>query len=399
MWRVQLKLYLTLTLALLNTPITAKTGIKVPLRYHPEFGVYTTDITIGNQPPQTVEAIIDTGSSSMVFTTNEKYCPNCNQALTKGVVDPEKIGSDALTKTVHLTYGSAKDSAIEYLAPIQYSKEEKTSLMMKIFLLKDSDQPTSIIGMIHHNMRRDQVDYVPFMVKITDNFNKYHELSLLLCAERGASYYYIGPKQFSKHPHQSKLLKSPFYEVNTSGLYDAANQPVAKTQAPFQGAILDTGTGGFILLTPELYRPLHTYIYQHAGKKNQQLSADFWQKNYCILKQEVNFSALPKIKIGFQDASSKQPYFLMIPPTTYLSQAGCGEGYVRLVFTPGLPLGHPVAIRNHLSRLNARVRPAMVIGTSLLNHYAISIYYQPNPRIEFSENHALCHPKQDDHRA
>jgi hypothetical protein len=48
------------------------------------------------------------------------------------------------------------------------------------------------------------------------------------------------------------------------------------------------------------------------------------------------------------------------------------------------------AMRNHKARKAMGRTPEMVIGTSLLNHYAFSIQYQPNPIIYFIENDRMC---------
>ncbi|WP_133127194.1 pepsin-like aspartic protease [Legionella nagasakiensis] len=365
-------------------------GITIPLQYYPQYGIYTATLKVGTKNPQEIEAIIDTGSSSMVFIADESYCPSCKKALTKGAINPQKIEVDATHETFPLQYGSAKDTASVYIAPLQYSDSKNHALTMKVFVLKDSNQPSSIIGMIHHDLQKAQ--FTPFLVKLTENFNKYSELTFVLCADKGKSYYHLGPMKLPESSLHSKLLPSQFYEINTAGFFTQDKKPIATPSNTYSSAILDTGTGGFIILTENLYKPLFAYIYAHAGKKNKTLDAKFWHENYCILQKDIDFSAFPTIQIGFQkfDEKNKDVYYLSLPPTTYINQAGCGEGYVRLVFMAGLVPNHPTAARNHHRHKTVGTMPQMIIGTSLLDEYAMRIDYKKPANITFYDNDTLC---------
>lgn len=363
-------------------------GITIPLHYYPQYGIYTATVEVGKKNQQTVEAIVDTGSSNVVFTADESYCPSCKKALTKGAINPEKMDIYNTNKTLFLNYGSAKDTATIYIAPIQYSEDKQ--LAMEIFVLKDSNQPSSIIGMIHHDLRESMIKFTPFLVKLTDNFNKYSELTFVLCANQGKSYYHLGPMKLPTSSFQSQLLPSKFYEINTAGFFTHDKKPIATPDNKLSGAILDTGTGGFILLTQNLYKPLFDYIYAHAGNKNKKLNAKFWSNNYCILQKGIDFKSFPTVKIGFQSIDKKSIYYLTLPPTTYINQAGCDEGYVRLVFMAGLVPNHPTAKRNHHRYSSANTIPQMIIGTSLLDDYALRIDYKNPPNVTFYDNHTLC---------
>ena len=368
----------------------ALSGITIPLQYHPQYGIYTAALKVGKNPLQTVEAIVDTGSSMMVFVADKDYCPNCGTALTKGTVNPLKIQPLNTNKALTVNYGSAHDTVIEYDAPIQYDENEKKSFVMKVFMLKDSNQPSSVIGMIEHNLRFNPAQFTPFLVKMTENFNKYSQVTFILCADKGKSYFHVGPIKLSHFLVKTKLLKSQFYEINSSGFYDDTNKSISKPKQTVGRAILDTGTGGFILMTPTLYKPLLDYLFMHAGIKNQQISQKFWHENYCVLRKSIDFNALPLLKIGLVSLNDNRPYYLNISPATYINQAGCGEGYVRLVFDQNVPSHLFTALRNQHARVAAGSTPDMVIGTSLFENYAITISYKPDPSIAFYDNKTLC---------
>ena len=301
-------------------------GITIPLQYHPLYGVYTETIKIGKNPVQEVEAIVDTGSSTLLLVADKNYCPSCSKAITQGVITPANIKGYGTAKIVSLNYGSANDTAMEYMAPLQYSDNETDKLSMKVFILKKSDQPSSIIGMINRDLRENKVKFTPFLVHLTKNFIKYSELTFVLCASHGKSYYHLGPLNLPKTQFKSKLVGREFYTINTTGFYEKNEQPITQVNESLTGAIMDTGTGGYIILTPKLYKPLHAYIYKNAGVKNQNLGNLFWQQNYCIMENEVDFASFPPIKIGFQKLNSKEGYYLTLKPTDYINQGGCGIG-------------------------------------------------------------------------
>lgn len=364
-------------------------GVTVPLTYYPQYGIYTAQIKVGQDPAQEVEAIVDTGSSSLVFTADRSYCPGCKHSLTKGAIKPEKMNSAPLNKAFSLSYGSANDTATVYRAPIQVTDKKEHVIDMHIFVLKDSDQPSSILGMIHHNLREDLIKFTPFMAKLTNYFSKYKETTFVLCGEEGNSYFHVGEMKLPKPLFSSKLHDSKFYEITTYGFYTQQEKPIPGSPKQEGEAIIDTGTGGFIVLTDELYKPLLQYIKNHAGKKNQELDKQFWEQNYCLVKNAINIDAFPTLKIGFKTLND-QTGFLTLKPSTYINNAGCDKGYVRMVFMSGLYQGHPTAARNAHLRKTAEVFPEMIIGTSVLNEHPLHINHHQDPYVSFFKKEDFC---------
>ena len=368
-------------------------GLSVPLHYDSEYGIYTAKLMVGQNPVQIADAVVDTGSAIMVLVADKTYCPSCFSALTKGTINPSQIQSLNPNKEIKIDYGSANDTAVEYDAPIQYAASERHKVKMKVYVLKKSSQPTSILGMIQHNLRADPINSTPFIVKLMENFNKYTNITFVLCGHKGKSYFHVGPIELPQPLVKTTLLTSQFYEINTTGFYNEKNQSIAKPSHEYGRAILDTGTGGFIILTPYLYNPLYDYLYTHAGAKNRTLSKKFWNKNYCVLRTAVDFNSLPTLKIGGTSLEDNHPYYLTIPPTTYINQAGCDPDHVRLIFDLAAPPSIFTAMRNQHSRKDAGSTPDMIIGTGLLNDYAMKIDYKPEPSVTFYDNETLCIPE------
>lgn len=366
-------------------------GIVVPLRYNPEYGIYTAKLGVGNRPVQIADAVVDTGSAVMVLVADKAYCPSCATALTQGAIDPSQINTSKIHKEIKIDYGSADDTVVEYLAPIQYTENNANSLSMKVYVLKESNQPTSILGMIPHNLKADPIKSKPFLVELMENFTKYSEITFVLCGDKGKSYFQVGPTKLPTPLVKTKLLTSEFYEIYTLGFFNEKHQSISKPSHDYGMAILDTGTGGFIILSPHLYTPLYDYLYQHAGVKNRKLDSKFWQKNYCISRDEIDFNALPALTIGLV-SEDNHPYYLNIPPTAYINRAGCDANQVRLIFTLEPPHFF-TAMRNHRARSKAGSKPDMVIGTGLLNEYAIKIDYKLEPSVTFFDNKKLCIPE------
>jgi hypothetical protein len=367
----------------INTPMT------IPLRYYPSYGIYTTSINIGILQRQALEAVIDTGSAVLVLVTAPKKCPSCVHSFTKGRVDPDQFELINENQEKMIRYGSADDTVKEFEAAVAIN-QAFNPILMKIYLIYQSDQPASVLGLIPHNIKSDPVNSTPFIRKITNNFNTHKHMTFVLCANKGKSYLQFGNINLPKEDVATPLLITPFYEMNISGIFDKNNQSIAKTLHPYNPAVLDTGTGGFIILTANLYKPLLQYLYTSAGPKNQQLSSKFWHKNYCVPRSRVDFNAFPLLRIGVAPLTGNQQQYLELPATSYISGAGCPKDYVRMAFNLVDPPKLLVAMRNYNARKLMGRTPEMVIGTSLFNHYAFRIQFQPAPIIRFYENTALC---------
>jgi hypothetical protein len=135
------------------------------------------------------------------------------------------------------------------------------------------------------------------------------------------------------------------------------------------------------------------YIRHHAGKKNRAINSRFWEKNYCILPNLIDYKSFPTLKIGIESLQTHLPQLLSLPPEIYISNAGCPKGHVRLIFRqePQKPPHFFSAIRIQLSKTELSSTPDMIIGTTLLENYAIKIHFTANPTVDFYDSKKLCH--------
>ncbi len=192
-------------------------GIMVPLRYYPQYGIYTTPIKIVTDVTQTAEAIVDTGSFMLVFVGDKENCPSCAKPLTKGVFNPKKIKAQGKEKIINLKYASAQDTAYVRTAPIQYDKQPPSPF--DFFILMKSSQPSSILGMLPGSFYFGGSG-TTFVQKITNHFNLFHQMTFVLCGMHGNSYYHVGPLNLPKPIYKGHLLNSHYYEIPTLGFYD-----------------------------------------------------------------------------------------------------------------------------------------------------------------------------------
>lgn len=361
----------------------------IPLNYYPEDGLYTISLNIGQQQKQTLEAVVDTGSAVLVLVPSIRHCTQCAYPLTKGHINPRQLKLNKKNATIKLSYGSTNDVLEEYEGAVGIDLKTPP-VWMKLYLIHTSDQPISILGLVPHNIKMDPIHSTPFIIKMTNNFKIHTHLTFVLCGERGKSYLEFGSHNLSTKKISTKLLLTPFYEIGVSGFFNEQQQPIAKTKQSYAPAVLDTGTGGFIVLSERLYKPLYQYLYASSGKANQQLNKTFWNKNYCIPRTAVDFKSFPELTIGIAPINSTQPQYLKLPPTAYINRAGCPPDNVRLVFTSAPTQELFTAMRNQKARKAMGRTPEMIIGTSLFNHYAFTIQYQPEPMIHFIENERLC---------
>lgn len=379
---------LTVICLVFNGETIAK-STRIPLQYYPEYGLYTVTLSIGQQAKERLEAVVDTGSAALVLVPSVRHCPQCIHAYTKGYVNPHQIDIKNRHATLRLDYGSSFDTLAEYEGAVGFNLLTDP-VWMSMYLIKKSSQPVSILGLVPHNIKINAIRSTPFIRKITNEFATHKHLNFVLCGTRGDSYLEFGQNPLPSPDIATTLFMTPFYEIGVSGFYDDHQKPIAKTKSAYSPAVLDTGTGGFIVLSNHLYEPLHRYLYASSGQSNQKLNKRFWNKNYCVPRNAVDFKSFPVLNIGVASLSGGAPQFFKLPPTAYINRAGCPEDYVRLVFNTPQSQTLFTSIRNHHTRTAMGRTPEMVIGTSLLNHYAFSIQYQPQPLIYFNENDRLC---------
>jgi hypothetical protein len=278
----------------------------IPLYYYPDYGLYTISLSIGQQDKQTLEAVVDTGSAALVLVPSVRHCAQCAHPYTKGHINPRQLNLKNRHTTMKLAYGSSNDTLHEYEGSVGFDFMSQP-VWMKLYLIHTSDQPISILGLIPHNIKMDPIHSIPFIRKITNDFKTHTHLTFVLCGERGHSYLEFGKNQVLTAGLSTKLLFTPFYEIGVSGFFDEHHQPIAKTKPPYVPAVLDTGTGGFIILSERLYKPLYRYLYASAGKLNQQLDKKFWDKNYCVPRTAVDFESFPVLSIGIAPLNNTQP--------------------------------------------------------------------------------------------
>ncbi|WP_019217661.1 hypothetical protein [Legionella tunisiensis] len=192
---------------------------------------------------------------------------------------------------------------------------------MQIFVIEDSTQPSNILGLL-----RDNISIIPNAQTFVKNVHKYHNLhrviTFVLCGVDADSYIELGPeyiKQVTDHKsYESPLTHKNYYEIQSAGFFDDKGNQIAKPVLPFVAAILDTGTGGYVILNENLHSQILKYIYEHAGKKNQDIGEPFWKNNYCVPLADIDFKSLPKIKIGFQKKDEPSYYLLDLEPDIYV---------------------------------------------------------------------------------
>jgi hypothetical protein len=368
----------------------ANAAITIPLQYYPSEGIYTADLRIGKPPTsQTLAAIVDTGSAVLVVVADHETCSSCLHSFTKGHVNPNRLHLSQEKLITRIAYGSANDHVKEYEGPIDIASFTP-SQWMKIYVIYQSNQPTSVLGLIPHNLKFDPIHSTPFIRKITQDFHTHTEATFILCGRHGNSYLQIGKMNLPTPNATTKLFITPFYEINVGGIFDEQYKPIGWSGHAVKPAILDTGTGGFIVLSNHLYQSLSRYLYAKAGSKNPKLDAKFWHQNYCVLRNQIDFKTFPLLRIGIAPLVGHQLQYLDLPPESYISSAGCPKDYVRMAFS-STPPKLSTAKHNDSVRKSMGKTPEMVIGTSLFNHYAFKIRYKPESMLYFYDNTSLCH--------
>ncbi len=183
-------------------------NLKIPLIYKPQFGIYTAQFNVGKQPPEKVELIVDTGSSSLVLVSDLNHCANCSPSMTKGAVNPDGLSKESSKQAVTLEYGSTLDKAEIYKVPIQV-KKGAPYMTLQALVLERSSHPSSILGLLKHNLYEKTFAYTPFMQEMTEHIDHYQTLTLALCGENKESYFELGKRVPSSPMFTSQLQEKP----------------------------------------------------------------------------------------------------------------------------------------------------------------------------------------------
>ena len=272
-------------------------SIKIPLDYHSDYGVYTSNIQANNHKGL-IDVIIDTGSPILIILGDKKI--------------PEKFS----------------------------------------FLLCGTKNNALILGDFQSNNKRKKP-----ITKI----------------------------------RTTKLYLNDYYTIKLSGIENHQNSPLIKYYPEnYANVIIDSGTGGLIVVPDDDYHYIIEYIKRFYTKHNttQRLSNDFWYDNYCIKNEQINNKKFPEINLTFPNFYNKnQNITISLKPKTYITSGGCNKGYKRLSFT------HYENYKNktkHKKLPNDTTTDVFILGTPIFEEYGITIDLENPAKVKFFNKDFYC---------
>lgn len=360
-----------------------------PLQYKPDYGIYTAILSLSdNKNP--IEFIVDTGSANFLVRGDRAICKQCHSFITDKplAVNKEKLSD----KAEHVRYGSARMTFRIYQDKL-WLKDE-SPFCFQFAVATSGEHISNIWGLAYQVLAMPHNNPLPTLFNAMRNkLNFVDQFKLLLCGDKGKSYLSFST---THQPLNTKLVTpivdNFFYNAQLTGIKSGEDRIIQFKPGYYQSALLDSGTGGLIVLPRIDRNSILNYVFRHTSKQNQLLPKPFWEKNACLLKKDIDFSRLPTLQFGFVDANNpKQSMYLNLPPEAYVNAGGCPQGSARLVFVENAMISHHYKKHPHKQLLFHRL-PDVIIGTPIFEQYEVIFDRGEPAKIGFVPSKELCRP-------
>tara|TARA_R110002124_G_scaffold174233_4_gene341853 strand:+ start:10510 stop:11670 length:1161 start_codon:yes stop_codon:yes gene_type:complete len=355
-------------------------SIKIPLDYHSDYGVYTSNIQANNHKGL-IDVIIDTGSPILIILGDKKICPDCKPYITKKTIPK------------NTTYHSSNNESL-LSTKLKVTFPNNIPIEFDSHVITDGSHNSNIMGI--SPVSKDWQKYYSLKnifgkLKIPEKF------SFLLCGTKNNALI-LGDFQSNnkrKKPitkiRTTKLYLNDYYTIKLSGIENHQNSPLIKYYPEnYANVIIDSGTGGLIVVPDDDYHYIIEYIKRFYTKHNttQRLSNDFWYDNYCIKNEQINNKKFPEINLTFPNFYNKnQNITISLKPKTYITSGGCNKGYKRLSFT------HYENYKNktkHKKLPNDTTTDVFILGTPIFEEYGITIDLENPAKVKFFNKDFYC---------
>jgi len=366
-------------------------NLSIPLKYHKKFGVYTANIQV-DENNDLIDVIVDTGSPLLIILGNSAVCPKCKPYITKSTIPNDLDISLDLKQTV-MDYGSEDDKIIQKKLKINFHKYD-TPIQFDSHIITNGINTSNILGISPVSKELEGISYLKNILNI---LHLKEQFTFLLCGNKN-NQLIIGsyqPQNEHKKPltnvKRTSLSLDTFYTINLSGIEDHNGNPLVKYYPNnYAKAILDSGTGGLIVLPNNIYDFMIKYIRDYYKENNQsdRLTHEFWHNNYCVKSNFIINDEFPDIKLSFPDYYNKHNNItITLTPNKYITEGGCGKGFRRLSFAHHNNYKSNV---KHKKFLKQGEPDFFILGTPIFEQYGITFNLENKPKVKFFNKYFPC---------
>ncbi len=326
-----MKSFIVLTMIFIWASAEAAPSYTLPLNFNLKHATYSLDVRFGQDSPQTLPLMIDTGSSNLVVVGDESFCKECSYL---NHYPPIKLTPElkSLKERFKIKYGLGQGTLQSYQTTVTLN-DTLTLPNFKFAIFKEGQKLNNTLGLAYRTIALPPEDPQPtFFERLNQAYGLNDEFSLLLCDNRHDSFITFGPNEIKDDTPLATLAieQKKFYQVPL--LQIGAGKKHALTSINKKNiTIVDSGTSGKIVLPKDHFKALISYLKEHTSKKNQALSKTFWKGRSCVKKKRVDEKRFPTLYFTFKDLKGKSVQ-LPLPPERYITENSCGKGYLRLAF-------------------------------------------------------------------
>jgi hypothetical protein len=346
-----------------------------PLNYNLAHGLYSVKLYVGNQK-KPIDTMVDTGSANLNFITNKTKCKNCVHFNGASLLNIKDSGAKKIYKDTFyvIHYGSAGGYLLPYTGKVGFSKSTQIPTIFSGYA--QGTHISNILGLAYKNIAS------PAMYPLKPYFNtvmqhyRVHGFALALCGQLGHSHITIGLKKLYSRINPRNIQFAPisvnkYYITMLNSISGVLKNGKQKTLISYHSpytktTIIDSGTGGFIVLPTNDHNKIIKFIYSHTPKSaHAVLGKGFWNSNTCVNKSLINYKQFPNLIFTLEKAGApKKSIDIKLRPQEYITASGCSASTVQLSFLTmnrDMKRELPRRYMNHIPSLK-------VLGTPFFEH-------------------------------
>ena len=314
---------------------------EMPLKYYNHFpfnNVYTIGVQVGGQ---TLESVLDTGSSNLLVLGDAAHCPACTNEYGYQSTYSPAAGSQALTTSWSMNFAPIGAAQVQgYQDTVSW--DDLTLPGFKFGLVTAEKGIPNIWGIAYQSLASPYgAPQTPLFDALAQAGSLKNQFSLRLCGLKAGSNITLGGFDAALVDKMAQVQWTPitakiWYSVTVERMYGGAtpNAAAAWSWAPAASdrVIVDSGTNPLVLPAAQM-APLVAWLRSVATQNGLTLPADFWPTaagpgGYAALSA-ADVAKFPPLLVDLAGTSDAQKTItLSIAPSVYFQTREDGQRYL-----------------------------------------------------------------------
>ena len=365
---------------------TSATPIVSSLKYYNHFSfnnVYTLDLKIGGE---TIEAVLDTGSSNLLAIGDSKTCSGCvNEYGYSSVYTPSPTSQIIEGEAWSMDFAPIGQATVHgYEDTVSFGGKTLDNYAFGV-VTQEQGIP-NIWGMAYATLAQPSGHgQLPLFDALVENAGLKNVFSLRLCGLKGGSQVTMGgydaglSSQELANVQWTPILQRVWYSVRLTSMYVSLNGTTADWQwlpSSRDTVIVDSGTNPLVL--PGTYvSSLVTVLMKIANDQGVSIPNSFWptstEKGGLASISSSDVAKFPTIYLTMENFSNTKTSFkLSIAPSIYFQTAENGQRFLGIQPGSSIYLLGTVFMENYIVLHNRGTIASGTDPTAKLGFYPSS---------------------------